>query len=157
MKIINGLMEKLESKVPFHGLMALQISEASVGWHIAHSLLTLNSIIDALTKSNPQEYKSAFDIRRSVVMLLGKFPRGRIKAPKAVRPSSDINLESLQQGIHGTTEKIKILEQLSPHHYFKHPFLGDFKLKPAIKFMAVHTNHHLHIINDILKSTNIPS
>lgn len=151
MKKLEALLSKLENKIPDHELVASNISKASVGWHIEHSLLTLNSIIDTLRESNPDEYKRKFDIRRSVVMLLGRFPRGRIKAPRAVQPSADFNVDTLHQHIAVSREKLKTLEQLSPGQYFKHPFLGDFKLKAAIQFIQVHTNHHLHIINDIIR------
>jgi hypothetical protein len=85
-------------------------------------------------------------------MLAGKFPRGRVQSPKEVRPSAGFNAGTLRQHIYHTKENLQLLDGLAPGHYFKHPFLGDFKLKAAIRFMAVHTNHHLHIIDDIIKT-----
>ena len=154
MNKLDGLIFKLESKIPYCELIATNISMVSVGWHIEHSLLLLDSITDSLKKSIPDDYKPTFDIRRSVVMLLGRFPRGRVSAPRAVRPTTDFNFDTLHQHVTLSREKLKALEHLSTGNYFTHPFLGDFKLKPAIDFMKVHTNHHLHIINDIVKSTN---
>lgn len=154
MKKLEGLIFKLQTKIPHHELTASNISTASVGWHIEHSLLTLNFIIDALGKSNPADYKPTFDIRRSIVMLLGKIPRGRVQAPRAVRPATDFNIDTLHQHISLSIEKLKTLEYLNAGHYFTHPFLGDFKLEAAIRFLKVHTKHHLHIINDIVRSKN---
>ncbi len=79
-------------------------------------------------------------------------PRGKVKAPKAVQPATNFNFETLHQHICLSREGLKTLEHLSAGHYFTHPFLGDFKLKAAVKFIKVHTNHHLHIINDIVRS-----
>src|SRR5215213_6566615 len=141
MKKLEKLVSKLQSKIPDHEVMAPNISKASVGWHIEHSLLTLNSIIDSLGKSNPYDYKRTFDIRRSVVMLVGKFPRGRVKAPRAVQPGTNFSFDTLHQHVALLREKLKTLEHLSSRHYFTHPFLGNFKLKSAIRFMGVHTNH----------------
>jgi hypothetical protein len=152
MKKLETLILKLESAIPHHELIAPNISIVSVGWHIEHSLLTLDSIINSLGKSNPDDYKRSFDIRRTVVMLLRKFPRGKIKAPKAVRPATGFNSDTLSQHIVLSGKSLKMLEHLSAGHYFTHPFLGDFKLKAAIQFMKVHTNHHLHIINEIIAS-----
>ena len=44
------------------------------------------------------------------------------------------------------------LENISKDHYFEHPFFGKIKRKETIRFLEIHTNHHLKIIDDILKS-----
>jgi hypothetical protein len=149
---LEDLVSKLESKISDYEFINPSISKGSVGWHIEHSLLTLNLIIDALSKSNPNDYKRRFDIRRSIVIFLGKIPRGRVKAPAVVQPTANFNPDTLQQHIFISREKIKTLEHLSQGHFFTHPFLGDFKLKQAVKFLKVHTKHHLDIIYDIVKS-----
>jgi hypothetical protein len=152
MKKLEQLIAELESNISHCELTIPNISAGSVGWHIEHSLLVLNLVIGALSKSNPADYKKKRDIRRTILMLLGRIPRGRIKAPKAVQPSLDFNKESLQQHVYQTKERVKVLSQLSSSHFFSHPFLGDFKLAPAIKFLTIHTKHHNQIIQDIIKS-----
>src|SRR5215203_2158175 len=99
MKTPDQLLSILESKIPHYELINSDISKASVGWHIEHSLLALNSIIDALNKSHPEDYKRSLDLRRSAVMLLEKFPRGRIKSPKAVQPATGFNFDTLNQHV----------------------------------------------------------
>ena len=152
MKELDKLLSKLESKISYQEYMNPTISKASVGWHIEHSLLTLNSIITGLAASDPKKYKRRFDIRKTVVMLLGKFPRGRIRAPKTVQPTVAFNADTLHEHVLLLQERVKTLDSLSGDHFFVHPFLGDFKLKPGIRFMAIHTNHHLRIIEDIIRS-----
>ncbi len=154
MKQLEELVSRLENHIINQERMNPAISNGSVGWHIEHSLLTMNAVLEALGKSDPNAYRSAFNIKRVVVMLLGKIPRGKVKAPKAVQPTIDFNAASLQQHISVTKEKIKTLEQLSRDHFFTHPFLGDFKLKPSIRFLAVHTRHHLDIIEDVVRSNS---
>jgi hypothetical protein len=148
---LEDLISRLESHIPDHERSDTTISKGSVGWHIEHSLLTMNAVIGALGKSDPKAYRSTFNIKRSVVMLLGKIPRGKVNAPKVVQPTIDFNAATLQQHINLTKEKLGILAGLSPDHFFTHPFLGDFKLKPSIRFLGVHTKHHLAIIEDIVK------
>jgi hypothetical protein len=36
--------------------------------------------------------------------------------------------------------------------YFHHPFFGHLKLNKTIKFLEIHTNHHLQIIHEIIHS-----
>ncbi len=152
MKKLENLITNLESKIQDHDLTNPGVSKGSVGWHIEHSLLTLNLIIDVLGKSNPEDYKSKFDFRRILVMTTGKIPRGRVKAPGVVQPNVNFNTETLRQHIQLAREKMKSIDSLKEGNFFTHPFLGDFKLKPALKFLKIHTKHHLNIIDDIIKS-----
>lgn len=152
MKNIAELIHQLESRISEHALHNPDISNGSVGWHIEHSLLTLNIIIEALKKSEPSNFNSKFDFRRLIVLTVGKIPRGKIKAPKLVQPSTVIDPPALLQHLLLTKENLKALDSLSKGHFFSHPFLGDFRLKQAVKFLCVHTNHHLSIINDIINS-----
>ena len=149
MKKISDLLGKLKKNIRYSELSETFISTGTVGWHIEHSLLVFNAVIDALGKSTPGAYKNKFSISRSFVMISGKIPRGKVKAPSAVQPSYIIDVVALQQHISDSKEKIKTLERLSSDHYFAHPFLGDFKLKPALRFLKIHTEHHLRIIDDI--------
>ena len=146
------LLSELEKRIPDHVLLNPQISKAAVGWHIEHSLLVLNAIINGLQKTDPAQYKATFDWRRQVVLVLGIIPRGKIKAPTAVRPVETYNENSLQQHLAKVKANLENVNRLSPDHFFTHPFLGDFKLAPALKFMQIHTRHHLKIIRDIIRS-----
>ena len=149
MKKLYTLLTELEKSIPHQALLNPQVSQVPVGWHIEHSLLVLNAIVSGLKKSRPAAYKPTFDWRRQVVLVLGVIPRGKIKAPAAVRPVETFNAASLQQHLYTTKANLESIGQLSPDHFFTHPFLGDFKLIPAVKFMQVHTRHHLKIIRDI--------
>ena len=152
MKKLSDIIDKLESNIKHYALSDPGISTGSVGWHIEHCLLVINSVIDALGKSIPGTHKNTFAINRSFVMITGNIPRGKVKAPTAVQPGPVIDIAALQEHILHSKEKLKVLRHLSSDHYFKHPFLGDFKLRPALRFINIHTKHHLKIMHDIIKS-----
>lgn len=103
-----------------------------------------------MIKSDPQQYKKRFDYRRVVVLVFGYIPRGKVKAPKAVQPAGNLDAVSLQSHLDHTRQKLLLLTGLDEKHYFTHPFLGDFRVKPATHFLCVHTRHHLDIIREIL-------
>jgi hypothetical protein len=42
------------------------------------------------------------------------------------------------------------LELVSRDHFFEHPYFGKLKLKETIRFLEIHTQHHLDIIRDII-------
>jgi hypothetical protein len=39
---------------------------------------------------------------------------------------------------------------VSKDHFFEHPYFGKLKLKETIRFLEIHTTHHLSIIEDIV-------
>ena len=128
------------------------ISNATVGWQIAHSLKVINTIINALKLSNPTTYKWKFNKVRFIFMLIGVFPRGKAKAPKAVQPSEDITIEGLKENIEKVRSKLNDWESIDENAYFPHPYFGDLNKKTTLKFLGLHTNHHLKIIRDIVRN-----
>ena len=150
-KIIH-LINELESKTFFYARVNPSVSKTSVGWHIDHSLLVIAKIISSLQHSDPKEYKWSFSLSKLLVYTTNRIPRGRGKAPHAVQPANEITVSSLKLHIEEAKGKVRALSTLQADHHFKHPYFGDLNLKPAIKFLNLHTRHHLHIIEDMLSS-----
>jgi len=150
-KLLKRLKE-LENKIPFGEKTAPNISSASVGWHIEHTLLATNKIIQSLVHSNPSEYKWEFNIKRIYVFAINKIPRGKGKAPASVQPQDEFAEEECKKNMLTAINNAKDLSQLNPHHYFEHPYFGKLHKASAIRFLNIHTQHHLNIINDIIKT-----
>lgn len=150
MKTLLALVSELETKLPFIEQKKETISQATVGWHLEHSLLALVKMISATEHSNPADYRWKFNLKRSVVLLLGKIPRGRAKAPVAVKPGEAISTETITPLLEKAKQKVELFEKLSSGKFFTHPVFGDIKLKQARRVIAIHTAHHLAIISDIL-------
>lgn len=148
---LKAFIKKLESKIAKQTTVKQLVSEGSVGWHIEHSLLVINQIIKALKTSDADVYKWKFNLTRTIILTTGRFPRGRVKAPKSVTPAGDFNAETLQSNVQKTLENIENLNDLESNKNFNHPMFGNLNKAQAIKFLSLHTNHHLLIINDILK------
>lgn len=152
MKKLDNFLDQLEAKIPHHEKLHEGISKANVAWHIEHSLLTLDRITNALIQSNPNDYKWTFNIARLFVFATKKIPRGRAKAPKSVQPKEgSISADQLLKHVADTRNKCAALYTISKDQYFDHPFFGNLKLKQAIKVLEIHTQHHLNIIEDIIK------
>jgi hypothetical protein len=145
------LINQLEAKIPLYRQVMPEVSQGSVGWHVEHCLLTVNGILAALAKSNPADYKWTFNFTRLLVFTMGKIPRGRAKSPKVVQPKENILENDLRIHLSETKVKIKDLDAISDDAFFNHPYFGNLKRKQAMRFLEIHTNHHLEIINDIVK------
>lgn len=151
MENLTDLIEELDNYIPKLENKNPEISESSVGWHIEHSLLAINNIVSALNDSDPDKYKWKFNPIRTLVLTMNKIPRGKGKAPEIVIPDNNITSKKLKTHIQNSFEKISVIDSLNPDNYFDHPFFGKLNLKPAKKFILIHTKHHLNIIKDILK------
>lgn len=150
--LLRQLLNELEHRSSYWEVQNAGVSKASVGWHVEHSLLTLNLIIKTLETSNPQDYKSRFSFAKLFVLTFRKIPRGRAGAPQSVRPADAITAESMKAQFQKADSLIARLDHLEKNHFFEHPFFGHLNRKPAIQFLEIHTRHHLDIINDILQS-----
>lgn len=150
MNNLDNLINQLESRIEFAENLNQKISQANAGWHIEHSLMTINGITDFLINSDPDDYKWKFNLTRIAVLTIRKIPRGRAKSPEEVQPGVNINNISLQKHISETRKKIQELEFISKDKYFEHPYFGKLKLEQTINFLEIHTIHHLEIIKDIL-------
>jgi D-serine dehydratase len=151
MKNIDAIMPELANYIADYNQSNKAISEASVGWHIEHSLLVIKQITATVAQSEPKLYKSKFNVKRFVVFLTKTIPRGKAKAPKVVIPVDEITIEILQESLKNTYQAIAYLKDCEANQYFMHPFFGQLNKKQTIKFLAIHTEHHLKIIRDILK------
>ena len=151
MENLPTLLNQLESKIPYRNKNKLTISQASVGWHIEHSLLVITEVIQALQNSIPGNYKPAFSWKRIFIYSIGKIPRGKAKAPKFVLPEGEVNLERIKSNFAVAKIKIVELSELNKKSFFKHPYFGNLNLKQSRKLLNIHTKHHLKIIEDIIQ------
>lgn len=152
MKSTSQLINELAAAIPDAAKINPSISASSVGWHIDHSLMVINQIIGAVQASNPAEYKWSFNMRRLVVFTRGKIPRGKAKAPKSVIPENAFDETDVRAKMEKALHKLEKLNELPSNHFFVHPFFGHLNVKATKKMIALHTDHHLAIIKDIIAS-----
>ncbi|PZU83124.1 MAG: hypothetical protein DI529_13245 [Chryseobacterium sp.] len=149
---LEKLLQKIESLLPEINKENLKVSKASIGWHLEHSLLILNGSLKGLTMTNPENYNPKFSIKKFIFLNFGLIPRGKIKSPKQFVPLETPTKESIGKLLNLANERLEAIKSLPSKSYITHPFLGDLDKKTTLKFLGLHTNHHLKIIDDILKS-----
>ena len=153
MQNLQNLISQLESKISQFETSNLTVSGGSVGWHIEHSLKTIDQIVTACKNSNPSDYQWHFNFKRFLILIVAKkIPRGKARAPKIVRPEGDINQETLAVSVSKVRENLIGWKALDKNANFPHPFIEILNKKETEKFLVLHTKHHKMIIDDILKS-----
>ena len=148
MKKLEAVLQKLEITISMQDVIQISVSSSSIGWHIEHSLLTINKIVEATKASDANNYKFIFKPLKYIVFFTGKIPRGKAKNPKQVEPEF-FDENTLKIHLQKTKNTIKELNAIDKNKYLNHPYFGNLKLEDAIKFLEIHSNHHLKIINDI--------
>jgi hypothetical protein len=152
MQELHKLLNQLESDISSFDKVNLAVSSGSLGWHIEHSLKTIDQIVTACKNSNPSNYQWRFNFNRFLILTLAKkIPRGKAKAPKIVRPEGEISSETLGLSLSKVKENLMDWKDLDKNTHFPHPLFGILNKKETANFLALHTKHHLMIIDDILK------
>lgn len=145
-------LDQIESLISERDRKNKAISKADVAWHLDHMLKTLNRITIALQESKPENYRSSFNAARTMSLTFGFIPRGRAQAPAVVRPPDNILTEDILSQLEEARKNIIVLNDLDTKSHFKHPVFGVINKATTIRFIEVHTEHHLKIISDILNN-----
>ena len=151
MNKLENLINQLEAQITNCELLNEEVSQSNVGWHIEHSLLVINGVIEFLIQSNPTDYKWKFNFTRFIIFTTGKIPRGRAKSPKSVKPKEVKDKNELTKELSFIRSNISQLDSASKDNYFDHSVFGMMNLKKTKKFLDIHTKHHLNIIEAIVK------
>ena len=152
MKKLNEQLLEIESYIPHYREESAIISAANIGWHISHALITFNNICIATLASQPLNYQPKRSFYKTVIMFTGKIPRGKARAPKTVVPLYPIDEMSLREQISEAKTLSQKLAATTKDKHFSHPMFGHLNKVATIKFIGIHTAHHLAIVRDILKN-----
>jgi len=148
---INEYLDTIEKYIPEAKKTNEKVSNATVGWQLDHSLKVINSIALSLLHSKPQDYQPKTSLLKSIILFTGYIPRGKAKAPKLVNNKEEISKTDIEKQLKKAHQLLSQVKQLPSNSFFTHHMFGDLNLKTALKFMEIHTNHHIKIIKDILK------
>ncbi len=151
---LQHLVDELGQKALLYDQTNTQVSASSIGWHIEHTLLTINLIINALKASDPKDYQWQFSTFRLGVFLTGKIGRGRGKAPQSVQPRVTPDAETINKQLSLANQRLPELQSCSDNQFFTHPYFGKLNVQQTARFLIIHTRHHLAIINDIARSNH---
>ena len=149
---LESLLSALEGYISKLDETNEEVSKVNVGWQIDHSLNVISSICKTVQASDPERYDASFNLKRNLLLMIGVFPRGKAKAPKVTLPVGEITKEGLHKKLEKVRSDIPKIQSLHRNAYFYHPIFKKLNLKQTQRFMAVHTNHHLKIIKDIVKA-----
>ena len=143
-------IDQIRNFAPHLEVQNESISKSTVGWQLDHTLRVLIGVSKVLAKSDPKDYKRNFNKVRAFVFTFNKIPRGKGKAPKQVVNEEVITSEGLEKLLDLAVEGMEKINEMHPKANFQHQYFGLLNLKQTKKFLRIHTQHHLKIVEDIL-------
>ena len=143
-------IDELEAWIPERDRFCESVSGWTVGMQVHHALQVIESVAVMVAESEPGAKKPGFSFWRTVTMVTGRIPRGRAKAPKGVRPPEQPSLDELERMARVARESLQRLVDADPESYFNHHIFGVVQRDPAIRFVDIHSRHHLRIIKEIV-------
>ena len=152
LKKLQSQLDEMELLIPKMNEKNKVVSAAPVGWHLSHSLKVIYNILGAIEKSEPSEYQKKFNFKRLLIFTTRKIPRGKVRAPSTVIPDENLTSEKLEHHLEQTRKKTSVLEGVPKRAFFNHPFFDHLNRDQTAKFLVIHTEHHLKIARDILRS-----
>lgn len=148
---LKAKLDEVASYVAVRDSSNPEVSEAAVSWHIDHIFLVVNQIYKTVEQSEESNYKSEFNVKRAYVFTFNKMPRGKATAPESVRPKENVDIDAIQVHYDQALTTVEKFADLPEKKHINHPVLGTMNRDKTIKFLTIHTEHHLKIIRDILK------
>ncbi len=144
-------LDEVTSYMSVRDSMNLEVSKAAVAWHMDHIFLVINQIYQSLEQSKESDYENEFNMIRAYVFTFKTIPRGKATAPESVRPMENVDISTIQIHYRQALSTIDKFSNLSENKHLNHPVFGTMNRDKTIKFLTIHTEHHLKIIRDILK------
>lgn len=146
---LSQYLNRFEAVMPQFETKNLKVSKSSVGWQIDHSLKVINGIVHQL-KASSNNTKPKRTLLGNFCLITRYIPRGKGKAPKVVLPPDTIKLNNLKEQLKAARIAIADYSKINTKATFKHPYFGILNKTSTLRFLEVHTKHHLKIIEDII-------
>lgn len=156
---LAGQLDEIARMVRFEpALLALRVervSHWSIGQQVDHILKVLDAGQRMFATSSP-ELPRGMNLTGHLLLTLGWIPRGVGKSPKGVLPATEIpddlaeRAARLRRAFCETPLSAALLADPKP--VFPHPYFGGLTALQGLRFLGIHTAHHLKIVADIRRA-----
>jgi len=149
-KLIN-LLITCEQELALKDSLSTAISSWSVYQQVDHLLTVCERVLHRLTTDKGETQLKPLTLLGRATLWTGWIPRGRADAPAEVLPASRSKAELLQLLTQLGAVLAEVKDSAKPIccSGFHHPLLGYLTGTQWLKFLTIHTKHHLKIIRDI--------
>lgn len=160
---LAGQLDEITRMVRFEpALLALRadrVSRWSIGQQIDHILKVLEAgqrFLGSAGERGPV-LPRGMNLTGRLLLSLGWIPRGVGKSPKGVVPADETpgdlaeRAARMRKAYCDTPLAEAVLADPTP--VFPHPYFGGLTALQGLRFLAIHTHHHLKIVADIRRAS----
>jgi hypothetical protein len=119
--------------------------------HLDHTIRVASGLLHVLNKEEIPRLPRGISVIGRLVLLTGWIPRGRGKSPERMLPAP-ATVDDLQRRLSemdGQIERVANRTAAVPAFpIVRHPVFGGLTYGQALRFIAIHTHHHLKILDD---------
>jgi hypothetical protein len=138
------------------GRRAPQVSGWSVAEQLDHATKVLERGLGLIAADSPR-LDRGINLLGRLLLGLGRLPRGVGKSPAAVRGEERSaaqlreTVARIRELLERTDDAVAALAGRGP--VLPHPYFGGLTPVQTLRFLVVHTDHHLRIVADIRRAT----
>lgn len=134
------------------GLRVERVSRWSVGQQVDHILKVLEAGARVFDDSS-QTLPRGMNLVGHVCLATGWIPRGIGKSPRSVLPAEQAPADLAERASRMRTiycdRPLAEARRADPRPVFPHPYFGGLTAAQGVRFLGIHTHHHLKIVADI--------
>ena len=156
---LAGQLDEITRMVRFEpALLELRVERVS-GWSIGQQIDHILKVLDAgqrFLAESDTTLPRGINLTGRLVFALGWIPRGVGKSPKGVVPADEIpgdlaeRAARLRRAYCETPLPETVLADPKP--VLPHPYFGGLSASEGLRFLGIHTHHHLKIVADIRRA-----
>ncbi|NNE70420.1 MAG: DUF1569 domain-containing protein [Rhodothermales bacterium] len=152
---LAGLMHRSEDELQLTVDAISSWSVAEQMHHIASSTaLMLAGVMRIAGQVSPAKLEGRISAMGRAVLMSGRFPRGKGKAPARTMPPETVSREELETAVARSRRMYdsvaEVLEKAAVSDWkVEHPYFGMLNAEQWLKLAAIHADHHFRIIEDI--------
>jgi len=134
------------------------VSDWSAGQHIHHlsnaNRVIARSISGLVSSQTEADSDRRLNLLGITVLSTDLIPRGVASAPARLHPPDILSREEIADAVKASLKSVDSLQELggiivARRSRLRHPYLGYLRSSQWLRFMNVHTSHHLRIVRHI--------
>jgi hypothetical protein len=133
------------------------LKQAVSGWSAAEQLdhvlkVTASVLARALQQPEPEALPKGINLIGRIILGIGWIPRGKGRSPKSMRgePATCAALQGQVTSVRQQLDAVTAAHVARSAPLVPHPRFGGLSTDQALRFMVVHTEHHLKIVREIV-------
>ncbi len=133
-----------------------RVSRWSIGLQVDHILKVLEAgtrLLDDTSQTLPR----GMNLIGHLCLATGWIPRGVGKSPRSVLPAGQAPVDLAERASHMRKlfcdRPLPEALRSDPRPVFPHPYFGGLTAVEGVRFLGIHTHHHLKIVSDIRRAS----